>query len=124
MIPKVNRNSMVNIYNGADVFVMTSIQEGFPVSSLEAASCGLPIYSTKCGGVEDFVDKDIGRLVNIQDYKTLAHELKKLIEGDVTYNSELIRQKTVGQYGKEAFKNKFLNIFETVIEKYNYKESK
>ena len=124
LIPKVNRNSMLNVYNDADVFVMTSIQEGFPVSSLEAASCGLPIYSTKCGGVEDFVDNDIGRLVNIQDYKTLAHELKKLIEGEVTYKSELIRQKTVDQYGKEAFRNKFLNIFETVITEYNHKECK
>ena len=53
---------------------MTSIQEGQPVSALEAACCGLPIFSTRCGGVEDYVTNDIGRIYDITDYKSFAKE--------------------------------------------------
>lgn len=119
LVPRLDRDKMNAEYNNSDVFVMTSIQEGFPVSCLEAAACGLPIYSTRCGGVEDFVDKNIGVLVNLRDYKTLANELKRLIEGKVQYNSELIRKCVVEKYGKEAFKNKLTTIFNSVINDYN-----
>ncbi len=67
MIPSVAREDIAELYNRADAFVMTSIQEGQPVAPLEAACCGLPIFSTRCGGVEDYVDDSVGRIVGILD---------------------------------------------------------
>jgi len=124
LIPKASRAEMPNYYHRADVFVMTSIQEGFPVSSLEATSCGLPVYATRCGGVEDFIDDENGRIVNIQDFETMADHLKDLLERHVSYDANLIRKKTVDQYGKEAFLNKMAAIFNRTIEEYNTKKEK
>lgn len=115
LVEKAERNEMVNYYHEADVFVMTSIQEGFPVSSIEATSCGLPVYATRCGGVDDFIDDENGRLFNIQDSESIALELKKLVDGEVYFNSERIRQKTVTLYGKDAFRKRLSNIFMEVI---------
>ena len=39
LIPEVPHSEIQNIYARADVFVMTSIQEGQPVSAMEAACC-------------------------------------------------------------------------------------
>lgn len=121
LYPKVERMKMNDLYNNADVFVMTSIQEGFPVSVLEAAACGLPIYSTRCGGVEDFVDKSCGRIFNLKDYKSLAYELKKLIEKKVTYNPQLIRTKVLKKYGTEAFLKNISTVFDKTIVDFNNK---
>ncbi len=121
LIPKASRAEMPNYYHRADVFVMTSIQEGFPVSSLEATSCGLPVYATRCGGVEDFVDDENGRIVNIQDFGTMADNLKDLLERNVSYDANLIRKKTVEQYGKKAFLSKMTAIFNRTIDEYNEK---
>ena len=124
LIPRATRQEMPLYYHKSDVFVMTSIQEGFPVSSLEATACGLPVYATRCGGVEDFIDNDNGRIVNILDYEELAKELKKLVDGEVFYNNALIREKTIKRYGKQAFKNRLTNIFNRVIDTHNEEYNK
>lgn len=123
LIPKVDRKDICNYYNDADVFVMTSIQEGFPVSSLEATACGLPVFATRCGGVEDFIDDKCGRLFNLQDYKSIAYALKDLIEGRISFDSEYIRNKVISNYGKQAFLDKMNKVFEKTIENYKDKEN-
>lgn len=65
MIEAVSRENMLALYNSCDVFVMTSIQEGLPVSALEASMSGLPVISTRCGGVEDYVDDSMVRIFAI-----------------------------------------------------------
>lgn len=124
LIPKVERKDICNFYNDSDVFVMTSIQEGFPVSSLEASACGLPVFATRCGGVEDFVDDKCGRLFNLQDYKSIAYALKDLIEGKISFDSEYIRNKVVANYGKKAFLEKMNNVFDETIQRFNDNEKK
>lgn len=103
LIPSVSRNEIYKIYNRSDAFVMTSIQEGMPVSALEAACCGLPVFSTRCGGVEDFTDEKIGRIFNITDYETFAMTLKNFLEGRVTFEPKQIRKKIIARYGRKAF---------------------
>lgn len=115
LIPFVERNKMNLLYNRADAFVMTSIQEGQPVSALEAACCGLPIFSTKCGGVEDYVDDDIGRLVNINDYEQLAEYLKQFLEKEISFNPVDIRNKIISKFGTKAYKNKISQAFNSNI---------
>ena len=107
LIREVKRDDICSVYNRADAFVMTSIQEGQPMVALEAACCGLPIFSTKCGGVEDYVTDDIGRLVDITDSDLLAFYLKEFIEGKIKFNNIAIREKVVSIFGRDAFMNRF-----------------
>lgn len=118
LVPSASRSEMPSYYQKSDVFVMTSIQEGFPVSSLEATSCGLPVYSTRCGGVEDFIDEKNGKIVDIQDYEQLALHLKNLIENKITYDAKEIRENTIRKYGKKAFLEKMTSIFNKIINEY------
>jgi len=49
------QNDTTGYYAAADVFVLPSAYEAFPVSLLEAASTGLPVLVTRVGGAEDLV---------------------------------------------------------------------
>lgn len=115
LIPEVPHSEIAGVYNRADAFIMTSIQEGQPVSAMEAACCGLPIFSTRCGGVEDYVTEEIGRIYNMMDVESFANGLKDFIEGRITFDSEIIRNKIISKFGKEAFVTKFTNVFNDVI---------
>ncbi len=115
LIPEVSHEEIGGVYNRADAFVMTSIQEGQPVSALEAACCGLPIFSTRCGGVEDYVDENIGRIYDITDVESMARGLKDYLDGVITFDSEYIRNKVVKRFGREAFKNHFKTIVNDVL---------
>ena len=116
MIPYVPHEKIGEVLNRADVFVMTSIQEGQPVSAMEAACCGLPIFSTRCGGVEDYVDDKMGRIYDIMDCEGLANGLKDYLEGKMFFDSKSIRKTIVCRFGKKFFIDKFVNVFNEVID--------
>ena len=117
LIPAISRDEIHKVYGSADAFVMTSVQEGMPVSALEAGCCGLPIFSTMCGGVEDYVDDSIGRIFRIVDSESFAQSLKAYLEGDICFDREHIRQRIVSRFGKKAFTDNMASVFNEVIER-------
>jgi len=66
-------------FAAADVFVTTSLWEGFPLAALEAASAGLPLIATDVAGNRDLVSCGVtARLIPPRDPGRLACELKRL----------------------------------------------
>lgn len=63
----------------AHVYVMSSDYEGLPVTILEAMAAGLPIISTKAGGVVDVVEEEVnGILTEIGDEDGLSRAMKRM----------------------------------------------
>jgi glycosyltransferase involved in cell wall biosynthesis len=59
------RDDVLRLMTGSDVFVLASHHEGLPVSLMEAMSVGLPVVATAVGGVPQFVaDSEEGLLVD------------------------------------------------------------
>jgi glycosyltransferase involved in cell wall biosynthesis len=50
------RRDLRQILGRADVFVLPSLTEGYPLSVVEAMACGLPIVATRVGGVPDLIE--------------------------------------------------------------------
>lgn len=117
LIPSAARSEMPKILNRCDAFVMTSIQEGQPVSALEAACCGLPIFSTRCGGVEDYVTESIGRIVPIDDSDLLATLLNDFLDEKIVFDKKHIREVIVSKFGHDAFVKNVSTVFYSLINK-------
>ncbi len=68
----------------ANVFILCSTFEGFPLSIIEAMSAGLPVISTDVGGVADVVKQNInGFLVPSDDALKLSQAILKLANDTV-----------------------------------------
>jgi glycosyltransferase involved in cell wall biosynthesis len=63
-----------------DVFVMPSLEEGFPIAALDAMAAGLPVVATSVGGVPELIeDGTTGWLVPPRDADALASRLRLLL---------------------------------------------
>jgi len=75
-----NGGDVPGVLASADVFVLSSRSEGFPVSILEAMAAGLPVVATDVGGVaESVIDGETGLLVPPGDPGALASALDRLL---------------------------------------------
>jgi sugar transferase (PEP-CTERM/EpsH1 system associated) len=68
-----NRTDIAELLRECNVFVLSSIAEGIPLTVLEAMASGLPVVATAVGGVADVVrDGETGTLVAASDPAALA----------------------------------------------------
>ena len=70
------RNDIPELMRSFDVFALSSIAEGTPVTLLEAMACGLPVVATKVGGIPEVVQEGVnGALVPASNPQALAEAL-------------------------------------------------
>jgi len=75
------RKDITELLASMEIFVLSSLWEGMPVSILEAMASGLPVVATAVDGVREIVvDKKTGFLVTPGDYRALAQSITNLIE--------------------------------------------
>jgi len=69
------------VYSGADIVALTSLNEGTPVSLIEAEAASKAIITTNVGGIEDIVvDGETGLLVANNNAQAFAAKLIELTE--------------------------------------------
>ena len=108
-------SSLVELYNGADLFVFPSLHEGFGLPPLEAMACGTPVVTSNTSSLPEVVG-DAGIKVNPRDIKALAEAMYDvLIDGDLRRK---LSEKSLIQARKFSWKRAAedtLRIYETVF---------
>jgi glycosyltransferase involved in cell wall biosynthesis len=86
---------------GADVFALSSLIEGLPVSLMEAMALGVPVVAPRLTGIPELVvDGETGVLFHPADWGGLAAALRRLLE-DASLRSSLAakgREKVACEY--------------------------
>jgi glycosyltransferase involved in cell wall biosynthesis len=75
----VHHDRLPAIYQGADVFVLSSVHEAQGMAPLEAAACGLPIVGTAVGVLPELA-RDAALVVEPGDWRALARVLASLLD--------------------------------------------
>jgi len=74
------RRDIPDILLSCDVFTLSSIREGLPVSLLEAMAAGCAVAVTRAGGIPDAIVNEVnGLLVDIDDTEALAEAVTRLL---------------------------------------------
>ena len=73
---------------GLDIITLTSLNEGTPVSLIEAQAANKPIVSTRVGGISDIVlENETALLSGVHDVTSFQENLLRLVENDELRNS-------------------------------------
>jgi glycosyltransferase involved in cell wall biosynthesis len=77
----LERGALAEAYRSAAVFVLPSMNDSFPLVITEAMASGLPIVSTRVGGIPTLVDHGVdGLLVDPTDSHELVKALRTVLE--------------------------------------------
>jgi glycosyltransferase involved in cell wall biosynthesis len=94
------RKDVPQLLKQMDIFVLSSLKEGFPYVILEALAAGLPVVSTKVGGIPEILTPQVSELAPPKDPAKLAEALLNMLN-----NKE--KQKTAETLGPKMIQDNF-----------------
>lgn len=81
VLSSIDDKTLVETYQSASIFLLSSDEEGLGLVVLEAMSCGLPVVATRCGGPEMIINTpDCGLLTAVGDSEAFLEAVVKLWE--------------------------------------------
>ena len=76
------RTDVISILKSIDIYVQTSLEEGFGRAISEAMSVGNPIVMTDAGGCTELIDKESGIITPLKNPKEIGNAISVLANND------------------------------------------
>ncbi len=109
------RDTVLDLLQHADAFVLSSHYETFGVAIIEAMSCGLPVISTKCGGPESIIINDtLGILVDNR-HEALVDGMQTIMQSN--YNRDAIRAYVIQNFSEKIIGEKLVSLYNKTTRK-------
>jgi len=108
-----NYADIIETLKSVDVFVFNSKSEGFGLPPLEALLCGAQVVCSKCGGVDEYLDKSNSFLFNISDEVSFIDALSQPILHGICLDVD--KSSLINRYSE--YYNDFLTDVMNFIEK-------
>ena len=74
-----HRKDVADLLRASDIFLQTSLSEGFSNAILQAMACALPVVVTRVGGNPELVTPDCGTLVDTESPDEVTDALDRLL---------------------------------------------
>jgi glycosyltransferase involved in cell wall biosynthesis len=111
------RDDINQVLPSLDIFLMTSKEEGLGTSILDAFLAGVPVVSTRAGGIPEMViHEQTGMLAPIGDAQTLAAHIARIVS-DTRFKNSLMEgaKQKVQEFSKERTAEKTLMLYQEVL---------
>lgn len=115
LYPKLSRAETALKLKATKLFVFSSISEGFPVSVIEALACGVPVCTTRCGGVDEIISDENGKMIQIKDTVEMKNFILYFLQNENKFDRNSISNEIVKRYGRKAFFDKIDSVYKSVI---------
>ena len=112
-----DENSMIDIYNSADVLVAPSLQETFGLNAAESMACGTPVVATRNTGLADIVNHKVnGYLVNPNDIVDLKNGIEWVLKSK-NYNQlcQNARDKVMREFDSVVISKKYIKLYKDIL---------
>ena len=112
------RRDVASILAAADIFLLTSVSEGIPLTVIEAMASHLPVVATAVGGVPEMVDEGVtGFLARDRDDKTLAARIVRLAGNPVERLTmgAAGRTKAERQFSQQSMLEAYLSLYREMV---------
>lgn len=109
---RTSREAIFRAFDSHDVYLCTSDTETFGLAPAEALCSGLPVVSSDCGGVNEFLKFRHTRIVSGQDPHRYAEAIIEVLHVWDGVDKMKIWNDMNVRYGKGSFRNEIASIYE------------
>jgi glycosyltransferase involved in cell wall biosynthesis len=101
----------------ADLFVLPSLYEGFPLSVLEAMAAGVPVVATAVGGTDELVSSETGFPVAPADPRALADGVRALLadRDDAARRAATARERVLATHSAASMVAAMSALYESLL---------
>ncbi|MFP4546693.1 MAG: glycosyltransferase family 4 protein [Fidelibacterota bacterium] len=101
--------NLITEFKKADIFIITSKNEGFGRVIIEAMAAGLPVIATDVGGISEILkNKENGLLIPPNDHLAMARAIEQLFSDKLLY--EAISRNNISHSKKYSVRNYVMNM--------------
>ena len=111
---QLDRGAVRHELTMCDAYVHSSRYETFGVALIEALCCGRPVVSTACGGPEDVVTAQNGKLVPSGDPGALGAAMTAVRAASGDFDPAAIRRDCLERFSEEAVVRRLTEIYAEV----------
>ena len=112
---RCDRSELAKTYSESDCFVLPSDRETFGVAFVEAMAAGLPVIATRCGGPEDFVTPETGRMIPTDDTAALTDVMEWMLHNAGQYDPVAITEYVHSRFSPEIIASQLTGVYEEVL---------
>lgn len=110
---------LAGLMSDADFMIMFSNHENLPVVILESYACGVPVISTRVGGIHEHMNNDLGKLTTPKDENEFYTVINETLDHPEKYNKDKIRKYAVEHFSNEVIGNSLYQVYSDVLKKQN-----
>ncbi|GAA4068729.1 glycosyltransferase family 4 protein [Amphibacillus indicireducens] len=114
-----SRNDVEEILRGHNLFIMSSKDEGLPISIIEAMKHGLPIIATNVGGIPELIDGN-GILVE-PDVESIKKAIEELNNNKTTLKEMSIKSRKI--FEQKFTVNRMIKNYSDLIKEVIYEKN-
>ena len=114
-----DKDEISDVYNIADIFCISSLDDNFPTTVLEAMACGIPMVGFDVGGIPEQVAEGCGIVVQSKDIKALGKAIERLLANDGMRRNfgENCRKRVLQNYSINKFTDNYIKLYNEVLKK-------
>lgn len=115
-----DEKTLNEIYAAADLFILPSIEDNFPCTTLEAMASGTPVVAFRVGGIVEQLDEESGFLVNEISSKELAGKIRTALSDQERFNeiSQGAHGRCADLFSVDSMNDKYRMLYQKAMKKY------
>ena len=104
------------LFAASDFTAVSSTHETFSVVAAESLMCGRPVLSTRCGGPEEFVTPEVGRLIDAGSVDALEEGLDWMLDHCREFDPAVLHEAALRRFSPEVVAGQIVAVYRKALD--------
>jgi glycosyltransferase involved in cell wall biosynthesis len=114
-VSEISHDEVYSYLSKSSFLILNSYFETFSVVAAEALACGIPVLATKCGGPEEFIRPEFGKLIPLNNPAELVAGIKWMCANHSSFDKLKMQEFVAENFNCEKIAAQLIHIYHPLI---------